>query len=556
MSGLKIVISQHNFVVGNLKCNTEIIKNSIKSADKKGADIVLFPELALTGYPTEDLLYRKDFLDDVEKYKQKILTATKTKNIHAVISYPDKQDEKLYNAAALIHKGKIIRKYYKQLLPNYSVFDEKRYFTPGDQACLFELNGVKIAITICEDIWFPSGPVKQAKELGADLILSLNASPFKANKAEIRRDVIRDRALENNINIIYAHNVGAQDELVFDGGSIATNRHGEVCVHGNFFKEEDIEVNLTLNKETQELDIEKQPLPRTMGETELIYNAITLGVREYTKMSRVKGAIIGLSGGIDSAVTLALAVNALGAENVEAVIMPSRYTSSISIEDAIYQAEKLGINYHNLPIEEVNQSFLNTLMPVFSENNAGNNTKGNLQARCRAVLLMAIANEKDKIVLTTGNKSEMAVGYATLYGDMVGGFAPIKDVTKTMVYRLAKYINTLSAEPIIPKRVIEREPSAELFHNQLDRDDLPPYDVLDSIINRYLILDQGVEEIIQAGYERKTVAKVINMIEKNEYKRRQAAPGVRISDKAFGRDRRYPIVSGYIVSEVNNTEEK
>lgn len=539
---LKITVAQIELTIGDLEKNKNKILSAVeRSRDEYHADIVLFPELCITGYPPEDLLLRDDFHDAVEKYKTQIVE--KITGIDAIISFPHKTEKGLFNAAALVRDGEIIEYYYKQLLPNYSVFDEKRYFTPGTEPCVFEKNGIKVGINICEDIWFPDGPVVQSKGAGAELILSVNASPFCIDKAEIRRNIITERAQEIDAPLIYAHNVGAHDELVFDGGSMAVNPDGKICVLGPFFQEDLILMECQRNSDGKVAFLE-QTLPKPCTEEELIYKAIIQGVKTYVHNSGFKGALVGLSGGIDSAVTLAIAVAALGAENVEAVLMPSRYTSEASIEDANYQAEKLGVKLHTISIEEPFMCFTNLLAPAFGDL-PEDLTEQNLQARCRAVIIMALSNKLGKLVLTTGNKSENAVGYATLYGDMVGGFAPIKDVLKGMVYRLANYINTLSEDFIIPKRVITRPPSAELAHGQIDQDTLPPYDVLDSILIRYVVKDMGLDEIAADGFERSTVAKVIALVDKNEYKRRQAAPGVRISAKAFGRDRRFPIISGY-----------
>lgn len=385
--------------------------------------------------------------------------------------------------------------------------------------------------------------VLQSKQAGAELILSINASPFCIDKAEIRRTIIQDRAQEIDAPLVYAHNVGAHDELVFDGGSMAVNPDGEVSVLGPFFQEDLIIMDCSRGDDGK-VRFTKRQLPKPCSDEELIYKAIIQGVRTYVYNSGHKGALVGLSGGIDSAVTLAIAVAALGANNVEAVLMPSRYTAEASIEDAKYEAEKLGVKYHIIDIEKPFVCFTELLAPIFN-GMPEDITEQNLQARSRGVILMALSNKFGKLVLTTGNKSEMAVGYATLYGDMAGSYAPIKDLLKGMVYRLANYINTTSEDIIIPKRVITRDPTAELAPGQRDQDYLPPYDVLDSILVRYVVKDMGLEQIVADGFERTTVLKVIAMVDKNEYKRRQAAPGVRLSAKAFGRDRRYPIISGY-----------
>ncbi len=542
---LRIVVAQIELTVGALDKNKNSILSAIKiSRDDLNADLVLFPELCITGYPPEDLLLREDFQEAVLKTKNQIVE--QVRDIDVVISFPYKTEEGLHNAAALVRNGEVVAYYYKQLLPNYSVFDEKRYFIKGKDPMVFELNNIKIGLTICEDIWFPNGPVKQAKDAGAELILAINASPFCIDKAETRKKVIQDRALEVNAPLIYAHNVGAHDELVFDGGSMAVNASGEIAVMGSFFKEELIVVECFRHNDNDvsTIMIHSHPMPRHMGEEELIFQAIVQGVRTYVHNSGYKGALVGLSGGIDSAITLPMAVAALGAENVEAVIMPSRYTADHSVEDAIYEAQKLGVNYHNISIESAFEGFKSLLAPIFRDL-PEDITEQNLQARIRGIILMALSNKLGKLVLTTGNKSEMAVGYATLYGDMAGGFAPIKDLFKGMVYRIANYINSVSEDIIIPKRVITRAPSAELAEGQCDQDTLPPYDVLDGILFRYVVRDMGLDEIAADGFERDIVAKIIALVDKNEYKRRQAAPGVKISAKAFGRDRRFPIISGY-----------
>ncbi len=541
---IKLVVAQIELFIGNLEKNKQNILAAVtKARDELKADLILFPELCITGYPPEDLLLRQDFHEAVLKTKLEIVS--EVKGIDVIISFPHQTEKGLFNAAALVREGEVVGYYYKQLLPNYSVFDEKRYFTRGTEPLVFELKGIKIGVAICEDIWFSEGPVKQSKDAGAELILSLNASPFCIDKAEIRKKIVQDRAQEVNLPLVYAHNVGAHDELVFDGGSMAVNANGDIAVMGAFFKAELIEVNC-LRAPTNEIIIENQALPKPYSDEELIYSAIVQGVRTYVHNSGFTGALLGLSGGIDSAVTLPIAVSALGVENVEAVIMPSRYTAAHSIEDAIYEANKLGVKYHVVSIEEPFECFNNLLAPIYGKSEDPKDvTEQNIQARTRGMILMAMSNRLGKIVLTTGNKSEMAVGYATLYGDMAGGYAPIKDVFKGTVYKLADYINSSAEQIIIPTRVIKRAPSAELAHGQVDQDNLPPYDVLDSILLRYVVFDMGLNQIVADGFDREVVTKIIAMVDKNEYKRRQAAPGVRISAKAFGRDRRFPIISGY-----------
>jgi NAD+ synthase (glutamine-hydrolysing) len=432
----------------------------------------------------------------------------------------------------------MIDRYCKQLLPNYAVFDEKRYFACGDQPCVTDVAGIPVGITICEDIWEP-GPAAQAAAAGARLLVNLNASPFHAGKHDEREAVLQERARETGLAILYVNLVGGQDELVFDGGSCVVDATGNVTRHAPACVEGLYPVDL---RNVQPV----QPLPAIcaphLAAEALIYQVLVLGVRDYINKNGFDGAVLGLSGGIDSALTLALAADAIGAERVEAVMMPSRYTSAMSREDARAEADALGVRMHEISIEAPFGSFLEVLEPVFRDS-AADTTEENIQARCRGVILMAISNKQHRILLTTGNKSEMAVGYATLYGDMAGGFAPIKDVPKLLVYRLSRYRNSLGQ--VIPQRVLERPPSAELAPDQQDSDSLPPYEVLDPILERYIENDQSVETIVAAGFDDAIVRRVARMVDRNEYKRRQAPPGVRITQRAFGRDRRYPITRGY-----------
>tara|TARA_R110002124_G_scaffold233381_1_gene398599 strand:+ start:2187 stop:3860 length:1674 start_codon:yes stop_codon:yes gene_type:complete len=540
---LKLAVAQVDLIIGGLKSNSDKAIKVINKASKKDIDLLVFPELSITGYPPEDLLLRNDFYQVVEKEVDRVCQAVKG-DLTAIISFPHKTEQGIFNAAAVVHNKKIIHYYYKQLLPNYSVFDEKRYFSRGDKPCVFKIKGINIGLNICEDIWFPNGPVLQAKEAGAEIIVSINASPFCIDKAEVRKSILKDRAQEVGLPIVYAHNVGAQDELVFDGGSLAVNSKGDVSAVAKFFEEDLLCIDVV--REDKKVDIIKQSLPRECSDEELVYQAIIRGLRTYVIRSGFKSVVLGLSGGIDSAVTLALAVAALGAENVEAVIMPSKYTSSNSIEFATEVATNFGVKHSTIKINPIFNSLFRELAPILDlDKDTADLTVQNLQARTRAIILMAISNKKGHLLLTTGNKSEMAVGYATLYGDMAGSYAPIKDLFKGKVYKVAKYINKMSNKELIPNSIIQREPTAELAPNQKDSDTLPPYDVLDGILRRYVELDQGAAEIIAAGYEKNMVIKVINLVDNNEYKRRQAAPGVRISQKAFGRDRRYPIVSEF-----------
>jgi NAD+ synthase (glutamine-hydrolysing) len=533
---LKILQAQLNLTVGDIEGNTNKIINSINDAElKHKADVIIFPELSISSYPPEDLLLRPAFNEYILSALNKIVSVSK--NVFVILGYPIKQNDKLYNACSLIHDGKIIKTYYKQNLPNYGVFDEKRYFTAGNETCLFEIKGITAAISICEDIWVPE-PISNAADAGAKIMFNINASPYHKNKLIEREKMISERAKNANMHVVYTNLVGGQDELVFDGNSMIVNNEGEIIFHAPQFKEDLYSFDLRIGQ-----SIKEKYLIEKHTEEENIYNALVLGVRDYIRKNNFKGALIGLSGGIDSALTLSVAVDALGAENVEVLIMPSRFTADMSNEDAVLQAKLLGVTYEIISIEQPFESFLEILSPRFKDLPV-DITEENIQARCRGILLMAASNKSGKLVLTTGNKSEMAVGYATLYGDMSGGYAPLKDVWKTLVYKLAIWRNTI--QETIPERVISRPPSAELRHDQVDQDSLPDYDILDSILEQYIELDKHPEQIIKNGYDADTVYKVIRLVDINEYKRRQAAPGVRITERAFGRDRRYPITSGYI----------
>ncbi len=534
-----VVMAQIDPIVGDISGNVKRIIDAARQAKKlHSADIVVFPEMTITGYPPEDLLLRNGLYPQIHQALSQI--GEQVLDVVCVIGYPmmDELGER-FNMAAWIEGGIIQASYMKQHLPNYSVFDEQRYFSVGHQPCVMEYNGIRFGLLICEDIWKIS-PSTQAKEAGADVILTLNASPFSAEKHQDRLETVLRRIEEIKKPIIYVNQVGGQDELVFDGGSFAINAEGDVCVQSpefkvclspvQFIKQDDSVVMLTGEK----ADLFE-------GEAR-IYQALIMGVKDYVSKNGFSGILLGLSGGIDSALTLAIAVDALGAENVEAVMMPFRYTADISKEDAEQQAQMMGVNFQSIPIEG---SYL-ALESALAETFAGledDLTEENLQARIRGTILMAISNKTGKMVLATSNKSEVAVGYSTLYGDMVGGFSPLKDVPKTLVYRLAEYRNRVSL--VIPERVITRPPSAELRPDQVDQDSLPEYEVLDSIIDAFVNQDKTPEQIVDMGYPEYDVRRVINMINRNEYKRRQAAPGIKITHRAFGRDRRYPITSLY-----------
>ena len=539
---LNIVVAQVNLLVGDIMGNAKrIITETQRATQQFKADLVVFPELALCSYPPEDLVFRSDFLQTCQLALQKIAQATRETAI--IIGYPQKihgdKTDCIYNQAAVIQNGEILAVYLKQELPNYMVFDEKRYFHPGGSPCVFTFKGIKIGLLICEDLWFP-GPIQQARHAGAEMIISINASPFDRNKARARETMLVERVHETHIPIVYANLIGGQDELVFDGGSMVVNQHGQRCQQAGYFIEELMPINIEINNGN--IEIISQKLPPYLSEEENVYRALVLGVRDYVRKNNFPGVVLGISGGIDSALTLAISSDAIGAENIEAVSMPSRYTSLMSKEDAIHQTDFLGVHLTTIDIEPIFQTFLESVkqtLPYFP----ADSTEENLQARIRGTLLMAISNKKGSLVLTTGNKSEMSVGYATLYGDMAGGFGVLKDVPKTMVYRLAQYRNQIS--PVIPIRVIERPPTAELAAGQLDQDTLPPYPILDEILLRYIEQDQSPETIYTAGIEKKVVDAVIKMINRNEYKRRQAPIGIRTTQRAFGKDRRYPITSGW-----------
>ncbi len=539
---LRVIMAQVNFLLGDIEGNAErIIELTRQAAKKKHADIIVFPELTLTGYPPEDLLLRPGLHRRVSDAMQYICSHLEksANDIYAIVGYPQRMDEYLFNSAAILHKGKIIANYHKQCLPNYGVFDEKRYFKRGSEACIFEVKGIPIAVNICEDLWFPE-TMAQAKAAGAKLMLDLNASPFDMHKPDVRENVLYNRATEGNMPIVYVHGVSGQDELIFDGGSMVVDANGKLCEIAKFYQEDMHPVDFTL--EDGLVNVAKGELPSKRIQEERVYGALVLGVRDYVHKNGFEGAILGLSGGIDSALSLAIAVDALGKDNVEAYMMPSRHTSELSLRGAEQEAKALEVKYSVIPIEETYKAFLNTLEEEFS-GFPEDLTEENLQARCRGTILMALSNKHRKIVLTTGNKSELAVGYCTLYGDMAGGFCVLKDVPKTMVMRLASYRNTLSR--VIPQEVIDRPPSAELAPEQHDQETLPPYDVLDKILELYVEKDQSVDTICAAGFDEATVKKIVKLVDRNEYKRRQAPPGVRVTSRAFGRDRRYPMTHGF-----------
>jgi len=531
----RIAMVQDNFLVGDIAGNGQRIIELARAAQARGSDLVVFPELALTGYPPEDLLYRPGFIAQSEAVLKQL--QQDLSGIDVVLGLPRFHRERLYNAAVWLRNGQIIAEYHKRALPNYSVFDEKRYFSPGGEAVVVALKGMNFGLAICEDAWEPE-PVAAAKARGADLILVINASPYHIGKYDERLKVLQQRVAENDMPLLYINMVGGQDELVFDGDSLVLAHDGSLVTRAAAF-EPAIEI----------IDMGAGgPVPVTPGsqhlltQDEAVYRSLVLGVRDFVTKNGFRGVVIGLSGGVDSALTLVIAVDALGADNVQAVMMPSRYTADISLADAEAEARTLGVRYDIIPIEKAFNAFLESLRALFDGAEA-DTTEENIQARCRGLILMAISNKSGRMVLTTGNKSEVAVGYATLYGDMSGGFAPLKDVYKTLVYRLCRYRNAIS--PVIPERVLTRPPSAELRPDQLDQDSLPDYAVLDRILELSVEQDRTLDEVVAAGFDRETVERVVGMVQRNEYKRRQSAPGIRITRRAFGRDRRYPITSGH-----------
>ncbi len=531
---MKIALAQLNCTVGDLRGNAARILEAARRAEAAGARVVVTPELGLTGYPPEDLLLRDGFYHACDHALREL--ARDVGDLYLVVGHPLQEGEHRYNAASVLHRGRIILTYRKHRLPNHTVFDEVRYFTPASAPGVFRVDGVAFGLNICADVWEP-GAATVAREAGAEVLLVLNASPYHMDKQASRYDVVRERVGETGIPVLYCNLVGGQDELVFDGASFVMDAQGRV-VHQLPAFVEDLRL--------VELDGRRVPLPGEQAPPlsleEAVYRALVLGVRDYVNKNGFPGVVLGLSGGIDSAVVLTVAVDALGADKVRAVMMPSRYTAAMSLEDAAELAGNMGVRHDVLSIEPVFESFTAALAGEFA-GLAADTTEENIQARVRGTLLMALSNKYGSIVLTTGNKSEMAVGYATLYGDMAGGFAVLKDVPKTLVYRLARYRNGLA--PVIPERIITRPPSAELRADQTDQDSLPPYEVLDAIMEAYVEHDRCPSEIVAMGYGEADVRRVVRLIDLNEYKRRQAPVGVRVTQRGFGKDRRYPITSKY-----------
>jgi len=568
---MRIALAQINPIVGDLDGNTRLIIDRIEEAREKGADLVCFPELALTGYPPEDLVLKPAFVRDNLKHLERLVEATG--DISVVVGFVD-DDGEIFNAAAFIRNRELKAVYHKVFLPNYGVFDEERYFAVGHRCPIFEQNDVRIGVTVCEDCWYPSGPMAWQADHGAELLININGSPYHAGKRVERERMVAERAEDYGAYVAYVNTVGGQDELVFDGNSVVFGPRGEMLAHASSFQEElllcDIDAGpvpfhrplekirheaegaARLELEVTEIAIGSRPdshrkalqpqLATPLEGAPEIYAAVVLGTRDYIHKQRFKKVIIGLSGGVDSALTAVVAADALGPENVIGVRMPSRHTSEASLEDAAAVAESLGIQLMDFPIEPAHRAFEEILSDAFGGTEPGI-AEENIQPRIRMTILHALSNKFGYIVLTTGNKSEIATGYGTLYGDIAGGFAVLKDITKTTVYELCRYRNTLSE--VIPARVISKPPSAELKPGQKDTDSLPPYEELDPILKGYVEQDLSPDELVAAGHDPKTVARVVELVDRSEYKRRQAPPGVKITPRAFGRDRRMPITNRY-----------
>ncbi|MFW2178373.1 MULTISPECIES: NAD+ synthase [unclassified Moraxella] len=544
--GLKIAIAQQQFIVGDVIANAKKMVKLAEDARDKGANLIVFPELSLLGYPPEDLLLRPSLTSRV---KLAFELFSQVKDIVMLVGYPHIDHHGTFNSVAIIHNGQQKGFYHKQCLPNYGVFDERRYFSKGRNQVIFDYQGVSIGLLICEDLW-QEAPIKALKDKGADIVISLNASPFEQNKQEQRKALLKQRASQFQIPIVYANSVGGQDDLVFDGGSMVVDAQGNVAHEAPRFLPHVLYASIHTQTDTSDTGETRQQIvlsqqrkaPLALSQVAETYQALVVGLRDYVNNSGFKGILLGLSGGIDSALTLCIAVDALGADKVYAVMMPYEYTSQISLQDAQAQARRLNVSYTVCPIHPAVEGMRHTLEPMFA-NTKADTTEENIQARARGVILMALSNKFGHLVVTTGNKSEMAVGYATLYGDMAGGFDVLKDVYKTQVYALANYRNRLEESPVIPERVITRPPSAELRPDQKDQDSLPDYDVLDKILELYIDRDFGFDAIVEAGYDKAVVHKVLTMVDRNEYKRRQSAIGTKITHRAFGRERRYPLVN-------------
>ena len=575
MRNLRLAMAQINTTVGDLEGNTAKVLEHIRKAKAQQADLVVFPEMAIPGYPPEDLLFKPSFIrSNIEKMHEVVANS---QGITVVVGFVDSQGD-IYNAAAVAHDGQLVGVYHKMYLPNYGVFDEDRYFKAGSQCPVFVINGIHIGVNICEDIWYALGPAAVQREAGAEIIININASPYHAGKLGFRERMVATRASDNEVYVSYTNLVGGQDELVFDGGSVVFDQGGELVARGKQFEEDLVVVDLDMDaifrhRLREPRPRKERPILNAIGASQVVhvsehtpagpktaldgciakpldpleetYSALVLGTGDYVRKSGFSKVVIGLSGGIDSSLTATIAADALGSENVLCVAMPSRYSSEGSILDAQSLTRNLGIELMTIPIEETFEAMLHMLSGPFRDSQP-NVAEENIQTRIRGNILMALSNKFGWLVLTTGNKSEFATGYATLYGDMAGGFAVIKDVPKTLVYQLARHRNEHgSPRNVIPQSVIEKAPSAELKPDQTDQDTLPPYDLLDQILQSYVEEDRSYADIVDMGFDSETVLRVIAMVDRNEYKRRQAPPGVKITPRAFGRDRRLPIVNRY-----------
>ena len=537
MKSFKIALAQFSPHIGNIEANAQKMIEQANQAKKQNADLIVFPELSLIGYPAEDLLIRPSLAKRTQKGFEQL---SQVKDIVMVFGFVNQtEDGERYNAAVVMKDGQVLGIYNKQNLPHYGIFDEKRYFNEGHQHLVFEYLGHKFGVLICEDVW-SLNTVHQLSQLNVDTILVLNASPYEVGKPQHRVATMRKLAKQLNINLAYINQVGGQDDLIFDGTSFVINQDGEVALQAPSFQEELYYTEYLAEQKTFKV-VESTPALDTMAE---IYQGLVLATRDYVQRSGFPGVILGLSGGIDSALTLAIAVDAIGADKVQAVMMPYTYTAPMSVEDAAAQAKSMGVTFGIAEIHPIVNSFMQTLYPFFG-NSPADTTEENLQARTRGTLLMGLSNKFGNLVLATGNKSEISVGYCTLYGDMVGGYSVLKDVYKTIVFELAKYRNSISETPVIPERVITRPPSAELRPDQKDQDSLPSYDILDAILYAYIEEDLSQDDIIAKGFDKAIVEKIIRLVDQNEYKRRQGAIGPRISSRAFSRERRYPIVNGW-----------
>lgn len=534
---MKIALAQSQFPVGDLSGNVQKVLDISQQAIDSNADMVVFPELTLTGYPPEDLLLRPALAKRISEALKQLFAAKLP--IAIVVGYPQREDGKLFNKAMVIDHGQVIADYRKQHLPNYQVFDEKRYFAKGSETCVFEFKGAKCCLSICEDIWY-DGPARRAFEAGAQININLNGSPYSINRSVERRQQVQSVVEQWPMTTVYVNHVGGQDELVFDGGSFVVNADATMGASLPSF-EQSLAI-VELEQADEGWQVTQGPKAEALSTEAELYEALKLGLADYVNRNGFPGIVLGMSGGIDSALSAAIAVDALGADRVIGVMMPYQYTAKMSLEDAEAEAKMLGIQYEVLPIKSAFETALETVSPVFAGKDA-DVTEQNMQSRMRGLFLMAISNKLGHMVLTTGNKSEMAVGYATLYGDMCGGYNCLKDVPKLWVYKLSKWRNEQGL--VIPERVITRPPSAELAPDQLDEDSLPPYEILDEIIERYVEQDESLNDIVEAGFDEETARRVLRLIDISEYKRRQAPEGVRVTKRGFGRDRRYPITHGW-----------